>query len=72
MDVDTAKSYAGINAPDNSCSFILVNKAHDAVRKNHRELNLRFEGKDREFMRSVASSVATNGVIAVRTSHFRR
>jgi len=66
MDVNTAKSYAGLNAPIIPAMLFLVNKAHDAVRKNHRELNLHFEGHDREFMRSVASSVATNGIIAVR------
>ena len=66
MNVDTAKSYAGFNAPIIPAILFLVNKAHDAVRKNHRQLKLQFDGKDREFMRSVTSSVATNGRVAVR------
>ena len=66
MHVDTAKSYAGFNAPIIPGILFLINKAQHAFRKNHKRLNLQFEGKDREFMRSVTSSVATNGILAVR------
>jgi hypothetical protein len=64
--IKTAKSFAGFNAPIIPAMLFLVNKAHDAMRKRHPKLNLQFEGKDREFMHSQSSSVATNGLVAVR------
>lgn len=66
ISIDTAKSYAGFNAPIIPAALYLINKTHNKARKNHRPLNLRFEGLDREFLRSYADTVATNGLIAVR------
>jgi hypothetical protein len=66
INVATAKAFAGFNAPIIPAILFLVRKAHNALHKNHRRLEVRFEGKDKEFMRSQASNVATNGIIAVR------
>ncbi len=66
----TNRKHVGFNVPLMDAVLDVVNKIDEHARKNKERFNLRFEGIDREFVRSYAKSVSTNGVIAVRKSVF--
>lgn len=70
INIDTAKEHVGLSSPLVPGVLNVVNKIDKETRKSKERLNLRFEGFDREWARSSASSLATNGLIAVSRETF--
>jgi hypothetical protein len=70
VSVETTKKHIGINAPLLPAILNVVNKIDKKARKSKDHVNLKFEGIDRDFIRSHAKSVATNGLISVRRHTF--
>ncbi|MCA9508744.1 MAG: hypothetical protein KC505_10030 [Myxococcales bacterium] len=60
----------GFYAPIVPAIISIINKADKITRPNKDRINISFEGVDREVMRADGTSIATNGLIAVRRSSY--
>lgn len=66
--IGTNKFHTGLNTPLVPGILAIINKADKIARPGKDRISLSFDGIDREIMCADATSVATNGLIAVRRS----
>lgn len=66
--IGTDKLHTGLNTPLVPGILAIINKADKIARPQKDRISLSFDGIDREIMSADATSVATNGLIAVRRS----